>query len=226
MKQSRDIGKEPSFSRIVIVSAILHLLFVSLLVIPLKTRERDFRSYYVTLVGPIRTPSAGQTPSTKVGKGIKTPQKAVKAPPKADITLESVSRVKKEIERIRAISALKKRKKNREKTRGIQIGKEKADIYAQGARAAGRDSGKDTNFYYGIIEQKIERHWVVPGFDTSGLEVIISIKIDKDGKVISQKIAKSSGDMFYDRSAIKAILKASPFPPPPAGTDTDIDLIF
>jgi TonB family protein len=45
--------------------------------------------------------------------------------------------------------------------------------------------------------------------------VVISIKIDSQGKVVSQEIEKSSGNILFDRSAEKAISKASPLPPPP-----------
>lgn len=227
MKQSRSIGKEPSLSRIVLVSAILHLLFISLVVIPLKTKEKEFRTYYVTLVGPIRSPRVGRVPLPKKKVSRTTKQKAVKIPPKADISLKEIERVAKEIERIRVISALKKRKKAREKTQEIQIGREKTpDKLVQGTGIPGSESGGDIHFYYSIIGQKIWQQWVVPDFKTSGLEMAkISIRISKDGKVISREIEKSSGNALFDRSAMKAISKASPLPPPPFG-EMEVGLNF
>lgn len=237
--QARIIGKEPSFPKIVLISAVLHLLFISLAVVPFKTKEREFRSYQVTLVGPIRQPQARRTPLprkplvkeeekkeevkvTTTQKAVKAPQKTVMTPPKpkADIRLEKIEEIKKvakEIERIRAISALsKKLEKSREKDQEVQIGRDKGvGEVPQDAGVKGEGVGEDIDFYYDIISQKIWQQWVYPDIKVSGLEVIISIRIGRDGKVILQEIEKSSGDLLFDRSAIKAISKASPLPPPP-----------
>jgi len=220
MKQSRSIGKEPNLSKIVLISAVSHLLFISLVVVPLKTREGDFRSYYrVTLVGPLQTPHIEKTPLiplTKEKEGKTSVKEVVKRPPpKVDIRLEEVEKIAKEIERIRAISELKKRKKVDEKTKEVQVGgRIRPDRVLQGT---GRDAGEAVDLDYRmIITQKIWEQWVYSDFGASGLEVIISIKIDKDGKIVFQEIEKSSGNLLFDRSAIKALSKASPLPPPPS----------
>ena len=54
-----------------------------------------------------------------------------------------------------------------------------------------------------------------PTYWEEGLEAIISVKILKDGTVIVQRVEKSSGNTLFDRSAIRALAKASPLPPPP-----------
>ncbi len=218
MKHSLNIGKEPSLQKIVIASVVLHLLFIALVVIPIKTKERDFRSYYVKLVGPIRTPSTGRAPLTKKKKRTIPQKRVIKTPPiKADMSLERVDKVAKEIERIRAISALSKRKRGKEKEKAKAIEVIRKGIYediSRGSGIPGKGTHTDSDSYYALITQKIWSQWVYPDFESAGLEVIISIKIDKDGKVISQEIEKSSGDVLFDRSATKAISKASPLPPP------------
>ena len=47
------------------------------------------------------------------------------------------------------------------------------------------------------------------------LEAIISIRVFMDGTVVVQRIEKSSGNAFFDKSAMKAIAKASPLSPSP-----------
>jgi TonB family protein len=47
------------------------------------------------------------------------------------------------------------------------------------------------------------------------IEAIVSVKILKDGTARVQRIEKSSGNALFDRSALKALAKASPLPPPP-----------
>ena len=77
-----------------------------------------------------------------------------------------------------------------------------------------KEKSLDPDSYYALVKQKIESEWIYPGFDTEGLVVIISIKIDSDGRVLSNIVEKSSGNIIFDRSAIKAVSKASPLPPP------------
>ncbi|GBE38298.1 MAG TPA: TonB C-terminal domain-containing protein [Nitrospirae bacterium] len=217
MKRSLHIGTEPSLQKIVIASAVLHLLFIALIIIPIKTKEREFRSYQVKLVGPVLASRAdtGRTPSRKRRTRKIPPKKIVRTPPKADMTLEKTGRLTKEIERLRAISALsKKKKKTAEKAEEIEVVKKGAGIPGEGVST-------DSDPYYSLITEKIWSQWVYPDFDTD-LEVIIAIRIDKDGKIISQEIEKTSGNRLFDRSALKAISKAGPLPPPPAEMEIGI----
>ena len=148
MRQSRSIGKEPHFSRIILFSAILHFLSIFLVVIPIKTRQEEFRSYRVSLVGPIQTQQDSR--DTKVHTA--PAQEPAKVIPKTDMSLESFERVKKEIERLHAIKDLKESAKKQEavnkRIQEIQIGKGKgSNKISQGPDIQGRGTGKDTDFY-------------------------------------------------------------------------------
>ena len=73
-----------------------------------------------------------------------------------------------------------------------------------------------SSFQGSVIIEKIRDEWEIPpDFDSSGLEVEISIKIDRSGKVVYKAIEKSSGNILFDQSALKAISKASPLDIPP-----------
>ena len=222
MKRSLHIGTEPSLQKIVIASAVLHLLFIALIIIPIKTKEREFRSYQVKLVGPVLASRAdtGRAPSRKRRTRKIPPKKIVRTPPKADMTLEKTGRLTKEIERLRALSALsKKKKKTAEKAEEIEVVKK--GVYEKGAGIPVEGVSTDSDPYYSLITEKIWSQWVYPDFDTD-LEVIIAIRIDKDGKIVSQEIEKTSGNRLFDRSALKAISKAGPLPPPPAEMEIGI----
>ena len=65
----------------------------------------------------------------------------------------------------------------------------------------------------GEIKDKVKRNWTYAG-DTTGLEMIISVKVTRDGEVMSANVVRSSGDTIFDRSAENAVLKASPLPFP------------
>lgn len=221
MRHALNIGKEPNFHAIVITSALLHLLLLTFIIIPLKTRENEFKSYFVDLVGPVETFRDAKLPgaafSKESEKGL-SPQNDLKPLPKADMSLESAEKLSKEIERLRAISALSKLKKNKEAEKSNAVEIIRRGILgnaskAQGLPGAQRTNGSDS--YYALITRRIWSEWIYPESGIEGLEAIIAIKIDREGKIISQEIEKSSGNSLFDRSAIKAISKSSPLPPPP-----------
>jgi TonB family protein len=231
MSHSLYIGKEPSLHKIIIISAIVHLLFISVAVIPFRTGKREFKSYQVKLVGPIQAPAASRARGTvpvakkktlspkKIRKKLPPKtlvKKQVKKQPKADMTLQQMARVSKEIERMRAISNLSKRKRDREGAKEVEVvGKKTGEATAgvQGIPGNGSETAPDS--YYSLITSKIWGQWVYPDPASTGLETVVSIKIDKKGRIVSREVEKSSGNRLFDRYAAKALSNASPLPPPP-----------
>jgi len=215
MRQSFGTAKEPTISRIILLSTALHLLFISLVIIPFKTREREHATYYVTLIEPLQELPAGDNIPAGI-EGEETDSKGIKPFLDTGDALRSIERVSKEIHRMRAIKELAKHYKAVEGNQhGIQIkGNNTSNKTSRtiGAEVTERVTGKDS--YYGLITNKIRQQWVYPDIETSELEVVVSIKIDREGKIFSQEIEKSSGNPLFDRSAMKAISKASPLPPP------------
>ena len=245
MKHALNIGKEPNFQKIIITSAVLHLFFITLATVPFKTKDREYKSYYVNIVTPseVRKPRASLK-SKKTGKAesesvrVKTPLKRKTKPiskSKADMTLEPDKTVAQEIERLRAISSLAKMNKKKKESKSGKLDSIRKTI--QGSlskdsvkqetplRAAGVPgivNSTDTESYSALVFERIQREWIYPDFDIADLEAIISFKITKEGKVMSQKFKKSSGNTIFDRSAMKAVLKASPLPPPPVEQEVEV----
>ncbi|RJQ44729.1 MAG: cell envelope integrity protein TolA [Nitrospiraceae bacterium] len=225
MKYALHIGKEPNFQAIVATSAIIHLVLIALIVIPLRSKEHEYTSYFVNLVGPAETAreKTSRPPAVKEEKKESTSVKELKAPevkpqPKADMALEQAEQVSKEIERLRALSALSKQKekKETEKARDIEIIKQNVRQNAlKGAGIPGNVQSLASDSYYALITRKIWSEWIYPEFGATGLEVIISVKIERDGRIVSHDIERSSGNVLFDRSAMKAVAKASPLPAPP-----------
>jgi colicin import membrane protein len=69
--------------------------------------------------------------------------------------------------------------------------------------------------YYTKITKEIWQQWVFPETGDKNLEAIISIRIMRDGAVLISRVEKSSGNSLFDKSAVRAISKASPVTPPP-----------
>jgi protein TonB len=55
--------------------------------------------------------------------------------------------------------------------------------------------------------------------------VLVSIRIDRQGRVASCRVRESSGSALLDRHAVRTIHRAAPFGAVPASTD-DSDLDF
>ena len=76
------------------------------------------------------------------------------------------------------------------------------------------------NKYYGIIWAKIQEEWTIPENllkekEMVDIQTIIVLIIERDGKVQNSWFEKKSGNAIYDQSAMRAIMKAAPFPPLP-----------
>jgi len=60
------------------------------------------------------------------------------------------------------------------------------------------------------VREKISKNWTPPDVMERGHATVI-FKIDRNGNVISAYIKESSGDKFYDESALNSVQKASPY---------------
>lgn len=71
--------------------------------------------------------------------------------------------------------------------------------------------------YQGQVRSKIIREWIRTNSGTEGdpLRSRVVVRINASGNVISTSFAKRSGDASFDMSAVRAIERASPLPPPP-----------
>ena len=51
--------------------------------------------------------------------------------------------------------------------------------------------------------------------ESEGLEAIVVIKINRQGKIVKKMFEKKSGNVLFDQSVTEAIEKANPLPPLP-----------
>lgn len=260
MRQFVSIGKEPNLQRLVVISALLHLIIIVFVSVPQKTGQREFKSYYVDLVSPPEVRKDDRVGVKKdelrddqviTGKGTEkvipekhlppvkeplekkkaVPEKTIKTEPRPDSEMalkKTEDVIAREIERLSAIKALSRQKKEDEKKRQeIEIIRNRVHEGPSGAGGIpGERGGVGSDPYYAIISEMIWSQWVYPALESSGLEVIVFIKIDRKGNIVSQEIEKTSGNTLFDQSALRAISKANPLPPPPIGTETEIGVRF
>jgi len=72
--------------------------------------------------------------------------------------------------------------------------------------------------YYAAIWNRIKGRWALPQGILPGevLEAVIDVTILRTGAVTEVNFEKRSGNRYFDESAMRAIRKASPFPPLPS----------
>ena len=89
-----------------------------------------------------------------------------------------------------------------------------------GRRGSGRSSGVSSALekqYYMDLAGRVQRLWVLPAIKKwpPSLETIIEFTVLGNGNLVGVKVARSSGDSFFDRFALETVKKASPAPPIP-----------
>lgn len=212
--------KGPSIQKTAALSAALHLTVLLLSMIILRQFNNNIvipSPYIVSLVAPgnklLRDNTKSVKSYTKVTKPVLSRYNHVAKKRKEDkIDQKRVE------DRISEIAA-KKRVERIVRLRSIISLKGKSEQNSQKASTQNTNIGysKGTLFdsYYSKITSEIWQEWIYPDLGEKNLVTIIFVKIMKDGTITVQGIEKSSGNILFDRSALKAIAKATPVSPPP-----------
>jgi TonB family protein len=214
----------PSLQKTAAASFLLHLAFIALSVVLINyTSQVALPSpYTVSLVSPGDAGRSGRPDS-----GAPEPEPRItelqgaekEAPVKEDKMIDSKDEQKRLDERMTELLAKKKVARLvdlRRKVISVQSSGIKSPAGAADSRGTGGASkGSLFDSYYGKITDEIRGEWHYPDFMKKNLEAIVCIVIRKDGDITVQGVEKSSGDRFFDRSALDAIRKASPVSPPP-----------
>lgn len=216
----------PSLQKTTIISFALHLtaFLIVLLIVKQSNRITIPSLYTVNLVSPdiLRSEDTGKhiTAIPETSKGFAH----ITVVPEEKI--EKVSQKEKDqpsdkeaIEEKIAVIAAKKRVEKVIQLRSV-IGLKASGMEGKShteTPSAHPSSGKGSMFddYYEKITREIWQQWIWTDTGQKDLEAIISIKILKDGTTIMKRVEKSSGNHLFDKSAMRALTKANPLPPPP-----------
>ncbi|MGB6063658.1 MAG: TonB family protein [Desulfomonilaceae bacterium] len=72
--------------------------------------------------------------------------------------------------------------------------------------------------WFNSVRTSINSHWSILGDDRRLERVtIIGVRIADNGSLADASVDESSGDRVFDRSAMRAVFQAAPFPPVPSG---------
>lgn len=211
--------REPGLQKTTALSLALHLTAFLIAFLFLKQSNHIIISptYTVSLI------SSDILTGIDKGKNIDAPDMSKESVTQADIPKKNIKEISngKEMveEKISAIAAKKKKIDTLAKLHEIISLKASGGKHSIAAKTTSSTQGKvnTSDDYYSKIMNEIHDQWGWHGeaIVQKDIETIVGIKILRDGTVIVQKIEKSSGNPRFDRSAIKALAKASPLPPPP-----------
>jgi len=209
--------KDPSLHKTTALSFALHctILLVALLLMKQTNHFIAPSPYTVSLVGPEVLKSNEAEEGRKATKTIKGPTIVEGVPER--VTKKLDKKAEKDIDDTIAVLSAKKRVERVVRLRSIiSLNPEGAKKEPAPSTTSGpQGKGNASDDYYAKIQKEIWNQWVFPDMGRKDLEAIISIKIMKDGTIVTQRIEKSSGNALFDRSAFKALTKASPLTPPP-----------
>ena len=242
----------------IIISLIIHLSIIYIPFDFHFNSEKTiiYSPYKVKLIGGLKISSGtGKTkntvkksvPAKRKTSPIKTTPQTTKTKAKVSLnTKKKKKTVKKKSKIIKKSKAtdndddfnLKDFKKFLDKKKKEKGSTQKADTGNSGINGTGQSSveaakGLDIlqKVYYNDIIEIIKSSWILPPQlkrEKRNLKVVLVIKIDKNGKIIGSHIEQSSGNEFYDQSALRTISKIRKFNAPPVikGRFLDIGLIF
>ncbi|RJQ42121.1 MAG: cell envelope integrity protein TolA [Nitrospiraceae bacterium] len=219
--------KEPSLPLTAFFSFLLHLTFIFITLITIKNANRfTLPSAYV--VSLVSTEVSGQSRAAQDKEGTAAqpdePEQKMKLPSEPSKSKASEDAKQYSEDRIAALAATKKAKRVVKLRNIISIkgtDKQGKDIAAP---AKGSAETSTLENYSERIGGEIRQRWAFPDAWGKNLEAIISVTIMSNGTVKINRVEKSSGNVLFDRSVLRAINKASPVSPPPH--EMEMGLVF
>ncbi len=142
-----------------------------------------------------------------------------KAPPQHEL-LSAIRHINREVRQQQMLTAIEQAIKGEITSPGSSA--------AAGSTGNGMPSGPAAQQYYALVWQRIRDAWLVPpsmAASSYGYETVITITLQRDGTITDMSVEKSSGNIYFDQTAIRAIKKASPLAPfPPSWLQKSIDI--
>jgi len=103
-----------------------------------------------------------------------------------------------------------KKKKTEEKKMDVNVKEEKSTAISIDAERF------PFSYYLEAIEGRVSRNWFGSAVSGSNrLSCVVYFRLLRDGRIEELKVEKSSGNRYFDESALRAIKSSVPFPPLP-----------
>lgn len=222
------------FSKMLVLSTILHIIFLSALSVPLKkpSKRIEFPSFYTVKLVPgvsigneeglklqSRSEKSQDTPrgraiSKRSEKGValkkeekKEKSLLAKQSPPTSATSEEISHLESKIRELRR------------KALDVQSYPPGRSFGVSGPPSSGPKVEGELEAYVTEVWKKVRTAWALPGSLSlkRDLETVVSVRIRRDGRIIAIEWEKKSGNRLYDESVLRTLRSVDPFPPFPQG---------
>ncbi len=234
--------REPSLKDTTIISLCIHILLFGITLISIKKSANLTlpEPYTVRLVSPSQVGAASRSVSRIKAIKAERRKKLLKkkhlppVPEEKKKVVKSVVpenktgiSVEEKINLIKAKKRIEKIVKLRKAVLSVKPGNDteaqKGELPKDNTAGGQNPEGGLLAGYHALVREKIWGEWVYPSVREEGeLECIVTVRINKDGSIRVVGVEKGSGNRLFDRSALRAIEKASPLPPPPYEMTVDL----
>jgi len=226
--------------RMLTLSLMIHLAGAMLFVFLVWIGERRVESsvYTVNLITPVHkvkssSPEPKREEAPKIVKPTPVkpviPKKVVKHPPDLSALERKVSNLQKQVSSPKPAKpvvqppppapAPETASSTKPQPSAAPVPSEEAALPKPVAKAAMDVPHFKFPIYGAMIEKRISALWSPPSLaiESEGKETVVSFQLNKSGQVKDVQIEQSSGNIYYDQAALRAIYEADPFPPWPQG---------
>jgi TolA protein len=174
---------------------------------------------------PVKTETRPVAAAVKPAPAAKTVPKAVEKKEAASKGSKAAAKANKKeadsaADLASALADVKKMIKGKGSADGSNVGK-MVPVGEFGAGQGGREVGAlAMQIYAGQVQTAIQQYWSIPR-DLAQTKAVVQLglKVAPDGQVLDVWIDEKSSVPMFDESALRAVKKASPLPPPPQTKD-------
>ncbi len=213
-------GPRDARSFFVGISLAAHVVFLAVwMLAPSWSRRPAFagEAMVVELAGPIAGPRAASPPEPKEApKAAAVPKPP---PPKeSSVVKDVIKKAKAEKVKKKDVEAPPAPSPPAPPAAGPSRGASDAPTGAGGAGVQSMALGGLELGWYGLaVQGALASRWMRPVLEDmrQELSVVVAFDIQRDGRVANARIESSSGVPSLDRSALRAVIEASPLPPVP-----------
>lgn len=158
------------------------------------------------------------------------PEQARKPPPQSSAPKEPEEQRLSAEDREQQIAAALEEIRQRVQADQRQTAETSHSISVSGGGGGDTLRGLPFILYTQEVKQRVKQSWIVAEHK-SGLTAVVRFGILANGEVVGVELAERSGDIVFDESAIRAVRKANPLPPPPEAyrnefTRQKIEVVF
>lgn len=210
-----------SLNRMILLSGFLHALVLVVMIVlgPLSSPTRltfgPVHSVSLVSMADITPRSSGPDLTREVLRTVPPAQPKI-------LQKEPVVLPKKKTEPAKQKAALDRRiEELRKKVEQSERAEASRPAMSTRFSTSGQMSEADLNnrmgIYYAVLWNRIRSQWALPADLTKGkaLEAVVLVRILRSGEIAELDFEKRSGNRYFDDSTLKAVQKASPFPPLP-----------